>query len=78
MSDRHRPFKISPRTKYFVVVFAIVFTLAFAEEHFLRAGRTSRGNPAILLVNEPAGRSAVFALIPALLIAFLATKKKFD
>ena len=70
--------KISPRIKYFLVVFAVTFTLAFVVEHFLRAGNMSRIHPGVLLENEPSGKSAAIALVFGLIVVFLTTKKKFD
>jgi hypothetical protein len=69
---------MSPRTKYFLVVFAVTFTLAFIVEHFLRAGSVSRIHPGVPLENEPAGKSAAIALFVGLFVAFLTTKKRFD
>jgi hypothetical protein len=78
MSSPRRPSKVSPRTKYFLVVFAVIFTLTFAEVHLFRGGAVSRVHPAIRLENEPAGKSAAIALCFALFVAFFTTKKKFD
>ena len=69
--------KISPRIKYFLVVFAVTFTPAFVVEHFLRAGNIEN-HPGVLLENEPSGKSAALALVLGLIVAFLTTKKKFD
>jgi hypothetical protein len=77
MSGPPRPSKLSPRIKYFLVVFAITFTLAFIVEHFLRAGSLSRIHPGVILENEPAGKSAAIALFFALVVAFFTAKKKF-
>jgi hypothetical protein len=78
MSSPRQPSKISPRTKYFVVVFAVIFTLTFAELHLFRGGSVSRAHPAIRLENEPAGKSAAIALCFALFVAFFIAKRKFD
>ena len=68
-----RPPKASPRIKYFLVVFAAIFTLSFALLNFW--GMRPTGHPEIAYEPISTGRSAVMALFLALATAFLSTKK---
>jgi ABC-type Fe3+ transport system permease subunit len=74
MPDTERPSKKSARTRYFIALFAVFFTLGFVKLHFFN----SWGVRVNLRENEPVGKSAAFALFFALLAAFFLTKKKFD
>jgi hypothetical protein len=76
MTDSHLPSKPSTRTKYFVALFAVFFTVMFVKFHFFNAWGV-RSNPAILRENDPAGKAAALALVLALFFAYLLTKKKF-
>jgi hypothetical protein len=66
---------MSPRTQYFLIVFAVTFLLSFALGRF--GGGYSKFHPGVPLEGLSVGKSALAALAFALIVAFYTTKKKF-
>ncbi len=68
--------EISPKTEYFLAVFVAIYTLTFVAYYFW--GVRPLHHYEIPLRTLSAGKSALIALFVALVVAFLAAKKKFD
>jgi len=66
---------MSPRTQYFLVVFAVVFAVCFILGRI--DGGYSRFHPGVPLERLSLGKSVLAALAFALVVAFFTAKKKF-
>jgi hypothetical protein len=69
------PSKMSPRTQYFLVVFAVTFLVLFVFGR-LAIGH-SRFHPGVPLQSLPVGKSILASLAFALMVGFFTAKKKF-
>lgn len=69
------PPKMSPKTRYFLAVFAVTFFLLFCLLHF--GDGYSRFHPGVPVEGWPVVRAAAFALLFGLLMASFMTKKRF-